>query len=89
MKEKDRDIDNDLFLLSAVKMFYDKNHEEKLFRWNLEQKRYSKNEIDRALSDYYWIYIQTPIIVNKILMPVCLVCVFFLIIFVVHQFLSH
>lgn len=74
-EQDDRDIDNDLFLLNNVRMFYSKEHEEKPFRWHLEQHGYSKQEIDRALSDYYWVHIRCPIIIDRYLMPVCVICV--------------
>lgn len=83
----DRDIDNDLFLLNSVKNFYNRSHDEKVCRWNLEQHGYTKEEIDRAISDYYWIYIRTPMILNNILMPICLVCVIFLLSLIIYQIL--
>jgi hypothetical protein len=78
----DRNIDNDILLLNSVKNFYTNNHTEKALRWNLKQHGYSIEEIDRAISDYYWIYIRTPMLVNFILMPVCFLCVLGWIIFV-------
>lgn len=74
-KQNNRGIDNDHFLLNSVKNFYDKSHDEKIFRWHLEQNGYTKEEIDGAIADYHWIYIYSPTLVNNILIPFSFICI--------------
>jgi hypothetical protein len=70
-----RNIDNDIVLLSNVKKLYDKDCEEKTLRWHLESLGYSQTEITGAIADYYWIHIRTKELVDKYLVPVNIACI--------------
>lgn len=69
-----RNIDNDYVLFKTVKRYYEgESLTQDQLLWILNSDGYSKEEVDRALYDYYLIHIRTTNIANYILW-ICCIC---------------
>ena len=80
-----RNIDNDIRLLGYVARYYNSEISVEQLRWVLDNLGYKELEIESSISDYYWIYVRTPIVVNRYLIPVCVCCLLFLFLFSVFK----
>jgi hypothetical protein len=62
-----RNIDQDINLLKGVRRYWgeDQISKEQLY-WILEDKGYSEKEIENAITDYYYVYIWTNVLINRL-----------------------
>lgn len=68
-----RNIDNDYVLYKTVKRYYEQNDLNKpQLIWILTNDGYSKEEVDKAIYDYYLIHIRTSNIANRMLWFGCI-----------------
>ena len=73
-----RNIDDDAVLFGFVRRHYEGEMTEDRLRQVLGHKGYEAEEIDGALSDFWWVHVRTPRVVNFVLVPTCVACVLFL-----------
>jgi hypothetical protein len=59
-----RNIDTDVELYNAAKQYWSEQITKQEMYDNLANKLYSKTEADRAISDYYYIYIYSNVLIN-------------------------
>ena len=62
-----RNIDTDVELLKAARMYWEDHISKTEIYDILANKCYSKWEADRAFTDYYYIYVYSPNLIEKIL----------------------
>jgi hypothetical protein len=67
-----RNIDTDIELLKAAKMYWQEEGVTKQDVYDtLANKCYSKWESDRAINDYYYIYVKSPNILKYMIIVSC------------------
>ena len=80
-----RNIDEDERLLIMSRRYWDQ--EDKLTKeqlhWVLNNEGYSKREVDNAISDYYYIYIRSGILLHHFIAPVLLVSIMIFLVYYV------
>lgn len=74
-----RNIDNDIKLFTYAKRYHNNEITVEQLHWALSNLGYKKLEIESSTSDYYWIFVRTPIVVNYYLIPICVICILILI----------
>lgn len=73
-----RNIDEDINLLKGAKRYWLNEISKNQLYWVLGEKGYSENEINKAIEDYYIIYIHSEKLINYILYFCCFVILFLL-----------
>lgn len=69
-----RNIDNDLKLYKFAKRYHEEdNLTIEQIKWVLGSEGYSEKEVNRAIEDYFLIYVRTNILINNYIIPFCLV----------------
>lgn len=65
-----RNIDSDRLLLKAAKMYWDEQITQSEMYDILANDCYSKWEADKAINDYYYVYVWPKILINRMLILV-------------------
>lgn len=76
-----RNIDEDAVLFGFARSYHEGEITEDRLRQILDHRGYEADEIDGALSDYYWIHVKTPHLVSRFLVPACALCLALLALF--------
>lgn len=74
-----RNIDNDYVLHKTVKRYYEQNdfNKQQLI-WILTNDGYSEDEVDKAVYDYYLVYVRTNKITSYIMWAICVWLIIYL-----------
>lgn len=84
-----RTIDDDHALLAAARRFHEGEMTEKQLVWTLGEKGYTKEEIESAISDFHWIYVNAPRMLKNFLLPICVLCVLCLAALMIFRSITH
>ena len=70
-----RNIDTDIELLKAAKLYWNESISISEVYELLEQKLYTKWEADRAISDYYYVYIWSQLLLERLVVAAMIISI--------------
>ena len=85
-----RNIDEDERLLVMARRYWDEedNLTEEQLHWVLKDEGYSKDEIDKAITDYWHIHIRSNILLHYWIAPIILTGIMVVLVIYVHGLLK-